>query len=171
MKPDNPERTLAKQTAAAAALRETLGTLAADDPELVHDTVEGETTLQEAVALVAGQIREDEMLSDGISTMILTLTSRLNRLTTRMGRCRAAIEQALLIGEIKTLTLPDATISLKNVPPGLEIIDEAAIPSEFWKPRDPTLDKSAIKSALKDGGTVPGATLGNGSVTISIRRS
>jgi hypothetical protein len=164
------ERALSKQTAAAKALRDTLATLAGDDPELIRDSIEGETDLHEAVAMVSGQIREDEILCLGLSGMIATLEARKHRLEERMGRCRAAIEQALLIGEVKTLALPDATISLKNVPPTVEIINESEIPSEFWKPRDPTLDRPAIKAALKDGRPVPGATLGNGSITISIRR-
>lgn len=167
----NPERDLNKEMAAAKALRESISAALGDDADTMRDTIEGETGLHEAVASVMDMIREDEILTIGITGMIEALSARKSRLEARQDRCRSAIEQALLIGEIKTLALPDATVSLKSVPRALEIVDEALIPAEFFKPRDPSLDRSALKAALKEGRDVPGAILDNGGITISIRRS
>jgi hypothetical protein len=50
-------------------------------------------------------------------------------------------------------------------PAAVQITDEAAIPSNFWRIPDPPLptpDKSAIATALKCGQEVPGATLVQG---------
>jgi hypothetical protein len=64
-----------------------------------------------------------------------------------------------------------ATLTRKPVPPKVQILDEAAIPSQFWKRADPALDKKAIGDALKAKQDVPGATLSNGGETISLRWS
>ena len=46
---------------------------------------------------------------------------------------------------------------------------EALIPAKFWKPQDPKLDRAAVAEALKAGETVPGASLSNGGLSLSIR--
>ena len=168
---NNPERFISKQIAAAAALRASIAAIAGDDSEAIRDTLEGSTSLHEAIAAVVAMMAEDEMMIDGIGLRITDLDARRARLKTRIERLRATIEQAMVIGEIKTLQLAEATLSLKNTPRQLEIIDEASIPAEYWKPQDPKLDRSAVKAALKGGATVPGATLTNGGVSVSIRRS
>lgn len=171
MTTENAERILSKQMAAAAALRESMAAVIGDDAETMRDTIEGETGLHEAIASVLDLMREDEMLATGISVMIETLEARKHRLDERMKRCRAAIEQAMSIGELTRMDLPEASLTLKRVPPNVEITDEAKVPAEFWKAQDPKLDKAALKAALKEGRAVEGATLGNGSVTVQIRRS
>jgi hypothetical protein len=164
------ERQLAKEIAAAQALRASLA-LMTDDADAIRDTIEGETSLHELIGTVMAAITEDEIQAAGLTAMLEKFVARKVATEERIARRRAAIEQAMTIGEIKTLALPDATLSLKNVPPGLEITDEAQIPSEFWKPVDPKLDKAAIKAALKDGRAIPGATLGNGSISLQVRRT
>lgn len=167
---DVSERYLSKEIAAAKALRESIAAVIGDDEETVRDTIEGETGLHEAIASVMEAIREDQIMIEGLKAMISSLDERQSRLESRVARCRAAIEQAMQIGEIKTLPLPDATLTLKAVAPKLEILDEAKIPAQFWKPSDPKLDRKAVADALKAGAEVPGAMFGNGSITLQIRR-
>jgi hypothetical protein len=161
---------LANETAAASALRDTIAKLT-DDGETIRDTIEGETGLHEAISKVMGFIRDDEMLIVGIDRMLEALSARKTRLQDRVGYYRAAIEQAMTIGEIQTMELPDATVTVRRVQPKLEVVDESAIPAAFWTPQDPKLDRKAVTDALKAGQEVPGATLGNGGITLSIRRS
>jgi hypothetical protein len=106
----------------------------------------------------------------GIESLAGSLSERKRRLEDRIGWRRAAIERAMAIGELPTLTLPDATLSLKTVPQGLTIVDEAKVPAKFWKAQDPVLDKKALKDALKAGDVVDGAQLTNGGQTLAIRR-
>jgi hypothetical protein len=49
------------------------------------------------------------------------------------------------------------------------IVDEAAIPADFWKPSDPKLDKKAVGEALKAGREVAGAMMSNGGETLQVR--
>lgn len=164
------ERALTKEAAAANALRQSLQAIT-DDPEAIRDTIEGETNLHDAIAAVMDAIRDDEASVLGLVAMIEKLKDRKTRIEERMDRRRTAIEQAMCIGELRSLELPDATLFLRNVAPAVEITDESRIPAQFWKPRDPTLDKSALKDALQNGSQIPGAVLGNGGISLTIRRA
>ena len=169
MPKDDLERRLAKETAAAQAIKESLQTQT-DDEDAIRDTLEGETNLHELLGAVMGEIRECEIMMAGLDDMTKRLGERRGIFGRRIERLRAAIERGMAVGDIKTLQLADATLSLRAVAPGLEIVDEAKIPARFWKAQDPKLDKSALKAALKDGEQIEGATLGNGGITLSVRR-
>lgn len=168
--PQRSAQQLANEVAAAKALREALRTIT-DDGEAVRDTIEGETDLHEAIAGVMGWLRNDEILITGIDRMVEALGARKERLKNRIGYYRAAIEQAMTIGEIQTFELPDATLTVRRVSAKLEIVKESEIPAAYWKAQDPTLDRKAVTDALKAGEAVPGAVLGNGGITLSVRRA
>lgn len=166
---DTDTRRLARETAAANALRQALVAIT-DDPDALRDTIEGETSLHGAIASVMGTIQEDETHVLGLAAMIEKLRGRKERIEARVDRKRTAIEQAMSIGELRKLELPDATLFLREVPPQVQITDESKVPAQFWKAADPKLDKAALKAALKEGQQITGATLGNGGVALSIRR-
>lgn len=162
---------LAAEKQAAEALREAMSKLPGMDDETVRDTIEGETDLHGAIAGTVAMITETEIMEAGLAAKIKELVGRQKRYEDRLIFLRTAIEQAMTIGGLKLLELPDATLSLSNRAPGLVITDESRIPPSFWKQPDPVLDKSALKAALKDKQEVPGASLGNGSVSLTIRRA
>ncbi|MEN9393701.1 MAG: hypothetical protein RLZZ104_2044 [Pseudomonadota bacterium] len=156
-------------TKAADVLKEQLREIAGDDVDVIRDTLEGEIDLRGLICLAAEQNALDVAQVNGIATLIDDLRARKDRIENRIGMRRAAILAAMASGEIKTLETPAGTISRKAVPPSVLILDEAAIPSDYWKPSDPKLDKKAVGEALKAGREVPGAQMNNGGETISIR--
>jgi hypothetical protein len=165
---DNASK-LQRETEAARILRAQLSDLADGDEDAIRDTIEGETSLHELIAKVIEDLAADEANVAGIKAHIETMKVRKERLEKRIEFRRAAILNAMSIGEIKTLPLAIATLTRKPVPPKLLITNETEIPSQFWKRADPTLDKKAIADALKNEQQVPGATLSNGSETLAIR--
>jgi hypothetical protein len=162
---------LERERRAAEALRDTLSKLPDMDEETTRDTIEGETDLHGAIAGVVDLLTDTEIGIAGLKAHIETMQARLARCTRRADFLRSAVEQAMVIGEIKTIELPTGTLSLSRRAPGLIITDEARIPAEFWRPQDPALDKKALKEALKDKKDIPGATLSNGSLSLTIRRA
>ncbi len=114
---------------------------------------------------------EDTILADGLKAHMEALLKRHQRIRKRIDTKRAAIEQAMVIGELSSLELPTLTATVRRTPPQLQISDEAAIPPEFWKAKDPALDRKAVLAALKDGRKVPGAGLDNGGVALQLRRN
>lgn len=162
---------LEKEKRAAEALRDTLSKLPGMDEETTRDTIEGETDLHGAIAGAVAMLSEAETMRFGLIAKITEFDARLARYEGRIDFLRSAIEQAMVIGELTKLELPEATLSLGKRAANVVITDEAAIPAQYWKPQDPVLDRAALKAALKDKTTIPGATLGNGSVSLTLRRA
>jgi hypothetical protein len=160
---------LQRETEAARVLREQLAAIVGDDADTMRDIIEGETNLHELIAKVVADVATDAANVAGIKAHIETMKARQERLESRIEVYRSAILNAMAIGEMKKLELPIATLSRKPTPPKVQITDEAAIPSQFWRRADPTLDKKAISDALKSNQDVPGATLSNGAETLAIR--
>lgn len=164
---DHKGHGISRQAVAAAELVRALGE---GDEDLIHDMVEGETDFFEAVERALDEIGECEIVAAGIKDMQSKLASRLSRTNARAERLRGLIDQAFQMAEVKSHKFPGATITTKRVPPKLIITDEASIPSQFYTPQPPSLDRKALAEAVK-AGPVEGASMSNGGFTIQIRRA
>ncbi len=162
---------LSREMEAARVLKEQLAAVAGDDEDAIRDTIEGETNLHEIIRKVVEEISAATANIEGIKAHVEKLRARQDRLEAGIEIKRTAILNAMAIGEIRKLDAGIATLSRKPVPPKLVVVDEASIPSEFWKRADPTLDKKALTSALKNEEKVPGAQLSNGGETLALRWS
>lgn len=180
-----------KHAIAAKSLRDSIQALDGEDEILLLDTIEGETGLFEAVDALLNRMLDNRARATGLDSVIADLTERKRRFERRVDTDRALIEQAMGVAELPKLERPIATLSLAKRAPGVEVTDEAAIPAEFWKTGNPTLDKKALGAALKaraealealpsDPGEreaamgalppeIPGATLSNGAPSLSAR--
>lgn len=159
---------LYRQTEAARVLIANFRDVLGDDAQAIADTVEGETDLHAAMERALNRIGEIEILETGLEAKLGEMKTRCDRLKQQREMLRTSLAVALEVAQLKKLETPLATISLKNVPPKVVIVDESLVPSMYWQSRDPTLNKSAVAAALKAGEVVPGAHLGNGSLTIQI---
>lgn len=139
------------------------------DPKLLLDTIEGETNLAEACVFVLEQTHEDEILIEGLDAKIKELQVRKGRMEKSVADRRTIILMAMDRAGLHTIRSPLGTLSVRPTAPKATITDEAVIPAKFFKPQDPKLDKVAVLDALKAGETVPGASLSNGGIQLSIR--
>lgn len=162
---------LQRETEAARVLREALSAIPNMDDETLRDSIEGETNIRELIAAVMLDINEDEILCTGIDKLMSDLHGRRARLEGRTEARRAAIQKAMETGEIKSLPTPSGTLSLRNTPRGLEILDEWLVPDDYKIPQEPKIDRKKIKDDLKDGKEIPGCTLNNGGICLSLRRA
>lgn len=160
---------LTRETSAAVAIIEATRDLLGDDADMIATTVEGETNLHEAIAAAVRRLAELEALSDGIDLLAGALSVRKERFSKQRQSIREAIAVAMEAAELRKLELPLATVSLTATAPKVIVSDESAIPTNWMKAQPPKLDKEAITKALKDGATIPGATLSNGGQTIALR--
>lgn len=167
------EFNIARQAEAAKRLMSNLRSQGLDDDqELVADTIEGETSLNEALEAAVAELDEGDILVAGIKAKEAELADRRRRIEARNERIKATIEQAMIATEQDSLRLPTATLTLTKRAPGLIVTNEADIPTKFWIEQErpaPKLDKKALRAAL-DEGEIPGATLDNGSRSLSVRR-
>lgn len=161
---------LTREAQAAAALIASLKDIIGDDEDFAMDVIEGQTNFSEVVNILVGQDGVDKALAAGIGAHVKEMTARKARIEERRERRRQALTVAFQTAGIKgALRCPLGTVGLNNTPAKAIPTDERLIPDEFWTKPEPELDKRALTAALKEGRTVPGATLSNGGVTISIR--
>lgn len=139
------------------------------DEQTLLDTLEGETELHEAVCAVAEVIQENNAQVAGIEAFIDDLTSRKNRINKTSETLRNIITMAMDRAGIKTIQGPLFTLSTRHIKPGLIVNDEAAIPSDYFVPQDPKLDRRSLLSDLEGGKFVEGASLSNGGIGLTIR--
>jgi hypothetical protein len=140
----------------------------ADDDDL-QDTLEGLTNLPEMLAALMRSQLDDLSLAEALKGRIGDMRTRLARLEHRVATKREIAASVMERAEIKKITEPDFTASFGVGGPKVSVTSEAEIPSQYWKPQDPKLDRLALAAALKAGQAVPGALLTNGNPFISVR--
>ena len=139
------------------------------DEETLADTVEGMTDLAEMLAAVVRSQLDDLALVSALRARAADMQQRLLRIEQRASKKKELLTSVMERAGLKRLTEPDFTVSLRQTQPPLILVDENEIPSEFWKPQPPKLDRQGLISALRLGRDISGATLGNGGLTISVR--
>ncbi len=151
------------------AIRERLLIEDADiDEQTLADTTEGMTDLHELLAAIVRGALEDEMFARALKGRLTEMEFRLERYEYRAQKRRELVRDVMLEADIKNLTMPDFTASLRNAPPHVVVIDENLIPQAFWEMR-PHLRKSDLLAVLKDGVEVEGAALSNSGMSLSVR--
>ncbi len=139
------------------------------DEETLLDTLEGLTDLNEMVAAVVRSQLEDLSLATALRSRMGDMQHRLARLDHRAGKKREIVTTVMERASVKNITEPDFTLSLRQTPRPLVVTDEKDIPKDFWRPQPAKLDRKGLIDALKVGRDIPGAVLGNGGMTISVR--
>jgi hypothetical protein len=140
-----------------------------DDTALV-DTVSGMSNLPEMIQAVVRSIGDDEALLDGLGPYIDGLKERFMRIKARAQAKRECVETAMVRADLKKIEFPEATLVLAKRFPKVIVTDESIIPPAYFSTPAPVLSKSMLAGALKDGIEVPGAMLGNGSMSLTLRR-
>lgn len=139
------------------------------DDETLHDTLDGLTNLREMIAALTRSYLDDRAFASALKTRIDYMQARLARYEQRADKKKALIGEVMEFAELRKLTEPDFTLSLRAKQPGVTVTDETALPAAFWIPQPPKLDKQGLKEVLRRGEAVPGATLDNGGQTVSLR--
>lgn len=149
-----------------AELRAVLGDA---DPDLVHDTLEGETDVFELLDWALDKIAEEEAAQEAIASRITALRERSKASEGRVARLRGILEVLIASTGEKSVRRPEATVTLGWKKPGIALIDEAVLPEQFWK-IERKVSRAAINEALAKGEAVPGIVFDNGGQTLTVRR-
>ena len=127
------------------AVRERIRTQDPDlDEQTLTDTVEGLTDLHEILAAIVRAALADEALATGLKGRIAEMQERLERLQERAAKRRQIVKDTMVELDLKKLTAPDFSASVRPGMPALLVIDEAAVPSIYWEPREPRLDRQGL---------------------------
>lgn len=139
------------------------------DDETLGDTLEGESNLAELLADVVRSSMEDRSMACALKERVGEMRERLARLQARADQKRAIVRDAMESAGLKKIIEPDFTVSVGTAPPSMVVVDEAAIPGEFWFPQPDKLDRHAVLLELKAGHEVVGAKLNNRASTLTVR--
>jgi hypothetical protein len=158
---------------ATIAYRAIRDRIRAEDPRIdeqtLADTVEGLTDLHEIVAAIIRAALADEALATGLKGRIAEMQDRLERLQDSAAKRRQIAKDVMLELDIKKITAPDFTVSIRPGLPALQVLDEAAVPSIFWQPVAPRLKRQELLTELKGGGQIEGVALSNPEPVLSVR--
>src|SRR5262245_25897075 len=97
------------------------------------------------------------------------MQDRLDRLQDRASKRRQIAKEAMVELDLKKITAPDFTVSIRPGTPALLVLDEAAVPSIYWEPREPRLNRQGLLNGLKDGAEIQGVALSNPEPVLSVR--
>ena len=158
---------------AAISYRAVRDRLRADDLQIdeqtLADTLEGLTDLHEILIAIISAALTDEALAAGLKRRIADMQGRLERLEYRAAKRKKIAKDAMVEFDLKKLTAPDFTASIRPGMPALMVIDEAAVPKIYWEPREPRLNRQGLLTDLKDGAAIQGVTLSNPEPVLCVR--
>jgi hypothetical protein len=158
---------------AAISYRTIRDRIKAEDPHIdeqtLADTVEGLTDVHEILAAIVRATLADEALANGLKGRIAQMQDRLDRLQECAGKRRQIAKEVMVELEIKKITAPDFTVSIRPGMPSLLVIDEAAVPGIYWQPVAPKLKRQELLSELKQGSEITGVALSNPEPVLSVR--
>jgi hypothetical protein len=158
---------------AAITYRTIRGRIQAEDPQIdeqtLADTVEGLTDLNEIIAAIIRAALADEALATGLKGRIAQMQDRLERLQDCAAKRRQIAKDAMVELDLKKITAPDFTVSIRPGMPSLLVLDEAAVPSAYWEPREPRLNRQELLNELKGGADIEGVALSNPEPVLSVR--
>jgi len=137
-----------------------------NDAQTIADTIEAESYPLEVKAQnVAYAIRNLESLAAQIKDAEKQMADRRKSIENRAEHVREYLKTCMEIAGVSKIECPHFALTIKKNPPSVEVFEPAMIPAEFMRqpePPPPSIDKTAIKEALKAGREIPGAHLVQG---------
>ena len=107
--------------------------------------------LHEIVTAIIRSALADEALATGLKGRIAEMQERLDRLQDRASKRRQIAKDVMVELDLKKITAPDFTVSIRPGMPALLVLDEAAVPSIYWEPRDPRLNRQGLAERPQRG--------------------
>ena len=167
------ERGMNRMKVASAGYRLIRDRIRAEDPQIdeqtLADTVEGLTDVHEIIAAIVRNALADEALATGLKSRVAEMDERLNGLQNRAAKRRQIVKEVMVELGIRKIMAPDFTVSLRPGMPALLVLDEAVVPSIYWQPSTPKLDRQGLLSELKGGAEIDGVALSDPEPVLSVR--
>lgn len=142
----------------------------AEDEDLRADMIEGSTAAYDVLDRILTKYREAEADASAIAERVGRLEARKESAEKRGAAMRRLALRLMTAGDLRSVKLPEGTLSRVKGRESVEVTDESCLPTRFMKEkvtRSP--DKTAIKEMLLSGMDVPGARIVVGEETLQVR--
>ena len=125
---------------------------------------EGDATVViDTLEAIEGEI-EDK--ADGYAKVLKELTGKINMLDDEINRLQAmkkvmknnmdriknSLEKSMVVTGKKKFKTALFSFGIQKNPAAVSVLNESAVPEQFWKPQDPVLDKKGLLAYLKENG-------------------
>ena len=97
------------------------------------------------------------------------MQDRLDRLQDRAAKRRQIAKDVMVELDLKKLTAPDFTASIRPGMPALMVLNEDAVPSIYWQPSEPRLKRQELAERTQRGRRDRGVALSNPEPVLSVR--
>lgn len=139
------------------------------DEQTLADTVEGLTDLHEIVQAIIRSALVDEALVRGLKCRISDMQGRLERFEDRASKRRQIAKDVMVQLDLKKISAPDFTATVRDGAPSLIVIDEDKVPKIYWQPSEPRLKRQQLTDDLKQGEDIAGAELADPQPILTVR--
>lgn len=133
------------------------------DEQTLTDTLEGLSGELEVKATnTAMLIRNIEASAIAIKEAESQMAARRKALENRAARIKDYLLANMMVAGIQKIECPYFKLAVRDNPPAVEVYEPGLIPAAFMTqapPPPPSIDKAAIKEAIKAGQDVPGCKL------------
>lgn len=138
------------------------------DQDMVKDTLEGlEGELKDKAKNVAAFYQNLLADVDAMKAAEQRIAARRKVLENKTNQMKDYLRDNMVACEINKIECPEFSISLRKPSDVVEVEDESLIPKEYFDTKV-TLNKTRLKSALKDG-CIDGAKLSKGKHAVIIK--
>lgn len=133
------------------------------DPDILRDTLEAlDGEIEEKADNCAKVIKNLEGKEDALDKEIARLQDRKRSVNNSIKSIKGNLERAMITTGKKKFKTDLFSFGIQKNPPTVQVMDEAAVPEQFWKQQDPVLDKKALMAFIKENGPTEYAQLTQG---------
>lgn len=131
------------------------------DEATIADTLEAESGLVEKSQAVAFVIRNLESFADAVEAEAKAMAERAKKVRSRADAVKKYLHKCMALAGTTKIEHPQFTLTIKKNPESVQIDGIDLIPADYMReiPARYEPDKTLIKQALKEGFSVPGASL------------
>ena len=133
------------------------------DPDVLRDTLEAiDGEIEIKAENYAKVIKNLEGKEDALDKEIARLQDRKRSVSNSIKSIKGNLERAMITTGKRKFKTDLFSFGIQKNPPTVQVMDEAAVPEEFWKPQDPVLDRKGLTAYLKANGPTEYAYLAQG---------
>ena len=140
----------------------------ANDEQLRMDTLEAETDAFKVIEKALSERQEAESMAEAIKVRETELHARRGRFERKSEAMRGLIKAVMQAAKLDKVQLTEATLSITKPRQSVNVTDLEALPQGFYRLKREA-DKTALKTALEQGETIPGAELATGTSGLTVR--